>query len=267
MRTIAISNQKGGCSKTTTAVNLSAAFAIKGRRTLVIDLDPQGHSTMGLGRNPERLNETVYDALTNVDVSLPQVITGTNIELLKLAPCNILLAGAELELAMMYGREFVLSEKLSQVSGQYDFCLIDCPPALGLLTLNALVASNDVVVPVQAHYYAMEGLRQLLETVTKIRERFHPCSVRVLGLLLTFIQERTTLSKQVQEQMREYFGDLVFDTVIHMNTKLAEAPSAGESVFTYAPTSRGALEYAALAEEILRREHMGSEKESTYETT
>jgi len=251
MRTIAIANQKGGCGKTTTAINLAAALAQKGYRTLIVDLDPQAHSTIGLGHNPDRLAKTVHDVLTDVNINLADVILDTSIETLKLAPCNILLAGAELELTLVFGREFVLGEKLSTVAGQYDICIIDCPPSLGMLTLNALVASTEVIVPVQVHYYAMEGLRQLLETVNIIRQRFHPCEVRIRGLLLTFVENRTTLSRQVQEQMRAYFGDLVFDTVIHRTVRLAEAPSAGESVVTYAPRNRGAVEYRALADELL----------------
>jgi len=250
MRTIAIANQKGGCGKTTTAVNLAAALAQTGCRTLIVDLDPQAHSTIGLGLNPDRLTKTVHDVLIDVNSPLPQIIADTNIDTLKLAPCNILLAGAELELTLVFGREFVLGEKLNTVGDQYDICIIDCPPSLGMLTLNALIASTDVVVPVQVQYYAMEGLKQLLETVSIIRERFHPCSVKILGLLLTFVENTTTLSRQVQHQMREFFGDLVFNTVIHRTVKLAEAPSAGESILTYAPKSRGAVEYAALAREI-----------------
>ena len=250
MRTIAIANQKGGCGKTTTTVNLAAALALKGKRVLAVDLDPQAHTTLGLGQNPDRLTKTVYDVLTDVRSELPQVITGTDIELLKLAPCNILLAGAELELTIVFGREFVLGEKLEAVKDEYDVCVIDCPPSLGMLTLNALVASTDVIVPVQAHYYAMEGLKQLLETVSIIRERFHPCLVKILGLLLTFVETRTTLSRQVQQQMREYFGSLVFETVIHRTVRLAEAPSAGQSILTFVPNSKGAAEYLALAEEI-----------------
>ncbi len=254
MRTIAIANQKGGCGKTTTSVNLAAAFAKYGKRTLIMDLDPQGHSTLGFGYNPETLDKTVYHALTNVQIPLPRVIIGTNVENLDMAPSNILLSGAELEMANVIGREFVLSEQFRLVSDQYDVCVMDCPPSLGLLTLNALIASTDVIVPVQVNYYAMEGLRQLLETADIIRMNFQPCYVKILGLLLTFVEDRTTLSRQIQHQMREYFGDLVFDTVIHRTVRLAEAPSAGESVLTYAPSSRGAAEYMALVEEIERRE-------------
>ena len=254
MRTIAIANQKGGCGKTTTSVNLAAAFAQHGERTLIVDLDPQGHSTLGFGYNPETLDKTIYHALTNVQIPLPRVIIETNVERLGLAPSNILLSGAELELANVVGREFVLSEQFRIVSDEYDVCIMDCPPSLGLLTLNALIASTDVIVPVQVNYYAMEGLRQLLETADIIKMNFQPCYVKILGLLLTFVEDRTLLSRQIQHQMREYFGDLVFDTVIHRTVRLAEAPSSGESVLTYAPHSKGAAEYTALVEEITRRE-------------
>ena len=251
MRTIVIANQKGGCGKTTTAVNLAAAFGEKDKRTLIIDLDPQGHSTIGFGYDPDELNTTIYDALVNVQIGIPEVTTGTKVEWLDLAPSNVLLSGTELDLTGKVGREFVLSEKLRMVRDKYDVCIIDCPPALGLLTLNALIASTDIVVPVQVHYYAMEGLKQLFGTVDIIKERFKSCSVNILGILLTLVENNTLLSRQIQQQMREFFGDLVFDTVIHRSVRLAEAPSAGEPVLIYAPQSNAAAEYKALAEEII----------------
>jgi len=250
MRVIAIANQKGGCGKTTTAVNLAAALATKGMRVLALDLDPQAHTTLGLGSSPERLPMTVESVLTSERTGFADIIKDTNIETLKLAPCNILLARAELKMTPMVGREFVLSEKLNAVRDSYDYCIIDCVPALGVLTLNALVASTDVVVPVQVHYYAMEGLRQLLKTVNLVRRRFYPCDVKILGLLLTFVETKSIMSKQIQGQMRAYFGNLVFRTVIRRTVRLAEAPSAGESVITYAPDSPGAADYRALADEI-----------------
>lgn len=251
MRIIAIANQKGGCGKTTTAVNLAAALAENSNRTLLIDLDPQGHSTIGFGYNPDELDITIYDVLVNVQVGISEVTLGTKVEWLDLAPSNILLSGGELDLTGIVGREFILSEKLRMVRNKYDVCVIDCPPSLSLLTLNALVASTDVIVPVQVHYYAMEGLKQFFETTHIIKERFHPCHVKILGILLTLVENNTLLSKQIQQQMREFFGQLVFDTVIHRNVRLAEAPSAGESVLIYAPQSKAAAEYRALAEEII----------------
>ncbi len=251
MRIIAISNQKGGCGKTTTSVNLAVAFAEKGKKTLIVDLDPQGHSTIGFGYNPDSLTMTIYNALMKAQPTMSEIIVSTKIKGLDLAPSNVLLSGAEIELASIVGREFVLAEKLKTVQDKYDICVIDCPPSLGLLTLNSLVASTDVIVPVQVEYYAMEGLKQLFETANVIREQLHACNVKILGLLLTFVEKRRLLSCQTQKQMRKLFGSLVFDTVIHRCVRLAEAPSAGQPVFTYAPESRSAVEYRALAEEII----------------
>jgi chromosome partitioning protein len=174
----------------------------------------------------------------------------TSEEGLRLVPNNILLSGIEFDLASRQRREYVLRRHLESVSGGYDICVIDCSPSLSLLTLNALVASTDVVIPVQTHYYALEGLRQLLETIQIVKERFND-GLKILGVLLTFVEKRTMLSKQVQRQMRDFFGDLVFDTVIHRTVRLAEAPSAGQSVLKYAPQSKGAAEYIALADEII----------------
>jgi len=254
MRTVAIVNQKGGCGKTTTAVNTAAAFAALARRVLLIDLDPQAHATMGLGHDPDNSSKTIYDALANEQVSLTTVVKSTGVEFLNIAPCNILLAGVELELSRMLEKELLLSRELKSVGDKYDICVIDCPPALGILTLNALIASTDVIVPVQVHYYALEGLKRLLGTIRIIRGRFPTCTLEVLGLLLTFVEEGTVFSRQIQQQMRKFFGDLVFETVIHKSLRLAEAPSAGESILTYAPGSRGAADYMCLVEEILNGE-------------
>lgn len=257
MRTIAIANQKGGCGKTTTAVNLAAAFAKIGRRVLLIDLDPQGHATIGLGYTPSDIEGTVYDVLVDDVYRVGDIVLRTNMITLDLLASNILLSGAEIELATLENREYILSEKLAEVEGYYDICVIDCPPAAGMLSINALVASDDVIVPIQVHYYAMEGLKLLFETADIIRQRFKG-SVNILGLLLTFVEMRAKLSRDVENEMREYFGPLVFDTVIPKNITLAEAPSGGESIITYAPKSKGAGSYLALAEEVLCKMGEGS---------
>jgi chromosome partitioning protein len=249
MRTIAIANQKGGCGKTTTAVNLASAFAVLGKRVLLIDLDAQAHATLGLGCDPETAEKTVYDLFIDPSSPVSGMATETNINGLSLLASNVLLSGVELELAPMSEREYVLEKRLKDINGTYDMCLIDCSPSLSLLTINALVASNQVLIPVQTHYYALEGLRQLLETVDIVQRRFN-VNLEILGILLTFVESRTKLSRQVQKQMREYFGDLVFDTVIHKDVRLAEAPSAHEPIFLYAPDSNGAYEHRILAEEI-----------------
>ncbi|MHC4556344.1 MAG: Ig-like domain-containing protein [Planctomycetota bacterium] len=260
MRTIVVTNQKGGCGKTTTAVNLAAALAQKGQRVLIVDLDPQAHATLGMGYNPETLDKTIYHSLANQQIPISRVIVSTNNEGLDLVPSNVLLSKAEIELTTVSRKEFILAEQLKTVSDEYDICVIDCPPSLGLLTFNALVASTDIIVPVQVHYYALEGLKQLLETVKTARKRFYPCSVKILGILLTFVEGKAALSQQVEQQMREFFGDLVFDTVIHRTITLAEAPSAGETISTYAPESKGAAEYSALAEEVTDPEYKKKKK-------
>jgi cellulose biosynthesis protein BcsQ len=260
MRTIVITNQKGGCGKTTTAVNLAAALAQMGHRVLIVDLDPQAHATLGLGYEPDTLDKTIYHCLAGKQLSISKIITNTKVNGLDLAPSNILLAKAQTELNDVARKEYILADHLKTVSGKYDFCVIDCPPSLGLLTFNALVASTDVIVPVQVHYYALEGLKQLLETVKMARRRFYPCSVKILGILLTFIEGKAALSHQVEQQMRQYFGNLVFDTVIHSSISLAEAPSAGESITTYAPESKGASDYKALAEEVTDPEYKRKRK-------
>jgi len=249
MRIVAIANQKGGCGKTTTAVNLASAFALLGKSVLLIDLDPQAHATLGLGCDPESLEKTVYDLFVDLDIPISELTTNSNVENLTLLPSNVLLSGVELELASLENREYVLSKRIQDIKDSYDICLIDCSPSLSLLTVNALVASDEVIIPVQTHYYALEGLRQLIETIDIVQQRFNK-NLAILGVLLTFVENRTKLSRQVQRQMREYFGELVFDTVIHKDVRLAEAPSARESVFVYAPESTGAVEHKILAEEI-----------------
>ena len=249
MQTIAIANQKGGCGKTTTAINLAAAMAELGKSILLVDLDAQAHSTLGFGVNPDELDMTMYDVLSDETVQISRVIVSSTMPTLSIAPSNIMLSGIEVQLSQMYEREHVLQKELQSVAGSYDYCLIDCSPSLSILTLNALVASNHVVIPVQTHYYALEGLKQLVETLRIVQQRFNP-ELKILGLLLTFVDNTTLLSKDVQEQMRKFFGDLVFDTVIHRTVRLAEAPSSGEPVIKYAPHCKGSAEYRALAEEV-----------------
>lgn len=253
MRTLAITNQKGGCGKTTTAVNLAAALALAGHRTLLVDLDPQGHATLAMGVTPEHCQRTIYDIIINPAQPMMEALWTTRLETLELAPSNVLLSGAESHLTQMYDREYVLRQRLATVAHRYAFCVIDCSPSLSVLTLNAAVAADELVIPVQTHYYAIEGLRQMLETTEIVKQRFNP-SLTVAGILLTLAERRTLLCKQVEEQMRQYFGELVFKTMIHRSIRLAEAPSAGQSVITYDPHSSGAMEYTQLAREICHEE-------------
>ena len=183
MRTIAVANQKGGCGKTTTAVNMAAALAVSGARVLIIDLDPQGHTTLGLGYDPSRLDKTVYNALVDKMLPLSDVVLDSKLENLKVLPSNIILGMAELDLRTHVGKEHILLEKLIPIQDRFDYCIIDCAPPLSLLMINALVASQDVIITVQTHYYALEGLKRLLETIHIIHKRFHPCEVRALGIL------------------------------------------------------------------------------------
>ena len=248
MKIIAIANQKGGCGKTTTAVNFAAGLAHRGRRVLLIDLDSQGHATIGLGFNPEECEKTVYELLKDDQGSIIDYIMSTEISMVDLLPSNILLSGAEHEIAGIPGREYLLARKLVEVEEFYDYTIIDCSPSLSLLAINALTCADEVIIPVQAHYYALEGLKQLIDTVNIVRERFNSRLI-IRGLLLTFVDKQTNLSKQVQSQMREFFGRLVFQTVIHRSVRLAEAPSAGKSIIGYAASSNSAKEYIEFAEE------------------
>lgn len=247
---ISIINQKGGVGKTTTAVNLAAYLADRGKKTLLIDEDAQGNSTSGLSKDVE-LKKNLYDVLLD-DADAEETIVKTAVKKLSLLPSSIDLAGADIELSAMDGREHILKKKIEALKDVYDFILIDCPPSLGLMTLNALVASDSILIPIQAEFYALEGLSQLVKTVQIVSRKLNP-SLRILGILLTMFDGRTNLSLQVAEEVKTYFGSKVFKTVIPRTVKLSEAPSFGEPILTYAPKSKGAEAYKKLCREVLKR--------------
>lgn len=250
MAVIAIANQKGGCGKTTTAVNLSACLASRGIKTLVMDLDPQAHATIGLGIQPDTLERTIYDVLVASRINLNQIILPTKMQNLFIAPSNILLSGADIDLVSVIGRENVLKDQLAVLNGDYEYVIIDCSPSLSILTVNALTAADEVLIPIQTHYYAMEGMKQLFTTIDLVKKRLNH-RLEVLGILPTMYDLRTNISKDVLEGIRDYFKEKVFQSVIHVNTKLTEAPSAGEPIITYDPKSMGAKDYSLLTEEVL----------------
>lgn len=248
---ISVINQKGGVGKTTTAVNLSAFLAGKGYRTLVIDEDSQGNATSGLSMDRSLFTSTLYDVLIN-DVPAKTAIYKTGVKRLFLLPSSIDLAGAEVEMVQMKDRETLLRRKIQPVRKDYDFILIDCPPSLGLMTVNALTAAEKVLIPIQAEFYALEGLTQLVRTVGTVGDSLNP-SLDILGILLTMFDGRTNLAMQVAGEVKRYFGDKVFRTVIPRSVKLSEAPSFGEPIAVYAPKSKGAVAYMSLCEEVLKR--------------
>jgi len=248
---ISIVNQKGGVGKTTTTVNLSAYLAQHGEKVLVIDLDPQGNATSGYGFDKSALETSVYDLLVN-DTPIKEVIQSTNRENIDMCPTNINLAGAEVELVSAMSRETILKRAVDTISENYDFILIDCPPSLGLLTLNALAASTDVIVPIQGEYYALEGLTQLIDTINLVRKHLNP-TIGIFGVIITMFDGRTQLTRQVTEEVRKYFGEKVFNTVIPRNIRLAEAPSYGKTIVEYDPKSRGGHAYNDLAIEVISR--------------
>jgi chromosome partitioning protein len=247
--TVAILNQKGGVGKTTTAVNLGAYLAKAGKSVLLVDLDPQGNATSGLGIDKQTLNETLYDALFNHAAAL-NILMDTNIEGLQILPSNANLAGAEVQLVSSLQRELQLRTMLEQF--HHDIILIDCPPSLGLLTINALSASDFVMIPVQTEYYALEGLGQLLSVVQRVKEAINP-KLEILGVLLTMFDSRTSLSDQVMEEVKKHFADKVFNTVIPRNVRLAEAPSFGQPISEHDKWSKGARAYKQLSKEFLNR--------------
>ncbi len=252
-RIYAITNQKGGVGKTTTAVNLSACLAAAGKRVLLVDIDPQGNTTSGLGIDREGLQADTYDLLMG-DRAAAEVVLPTRLPNLSLIPTTLDLAGAEIELVSVEKREHRLKHAMASVSDAYDFILIDSPPSLGLLTLNALTASQAVLIPIQCEYYALEGISQLMQTIHLVRKGLNP-TLAIGGVILTMYDPRTNLSQQVVSEVRAHFGDRVFQTVIPRNIRLSEAPSHGLPISLYDPKSRGAEAYEALAQEVIHAGH------------
>lgn len=248
-KTIAIVNQKGGVGKSTTAVNLSAGLANKSNKILLIDIDPQGNASSGLGIEKSEVNYTIYDLLIESEAAVKAILHSEN-KNLDIIPATIELAGAEIELVSIISRESRLKKALEPITQNYDYLIIDCPPSLGLLTLNALTAADSVLVPIQCEYYALEGLGQLMNTIDLVRKNLNP-NLRIEGVLMTMYDARTNLSEQVINEVKDYFSEVVFETVIPRNVRLSEAPSFGKSILDYSSNSKGAAAYRKLAEEVI----------------
>ncbi len=248
-KVIALANQKGGVGKTTTAVNLSSCLAYRGMKVLLIDTDPQGNATSGLGIDKDHLHKSVYDVLINSE-TIADIIVDTKIEKLKVCPSNIQLVGAEIELVSVISRETRLKEAISKIKENFDYVIIDCPPSLGLLTINALTAADTILVPIQCEYYALEGLSQLMNTV-KLVQRHLNTKLEVEGVVLTMFDARTNLSIQVVEEVKKHFKNKVYRTIIPRNVRLSEAPSFGLPIILYDPKSKGSECYLELAGEVI----------------
>ena len=253
-RIIGIANQKGGVGKTTTAINLAASFAVLEFKTLLIDADPQANSTTGIGFDLHNITTSLYDVMVN-ETPASEVILKSDIPFLDLIPSHIDLVGAEIEMINSPNRENVLKKVLEPVVDEYDFIIIDCSPSLGLITVNSLVAANSVVVPVQCEFFALEGLGKLLNTIKIVQNRLNP-DLEIEGILMTMYDGRLRLSNQVVSEVRRHFDELVFDTIVHRNTRLSEAPSFGKPVVMYDSDSKGSVNYLNLAKEILQKNNM-----------
>lgn len=248
---VAYSNQKGGVGKTTTCVNMSAYLAKAGKKTLIVDLDPQGNSTSGLGIRKAELENSVYSVLSG-EKEVKDVIYHTVIEGLDIMPSNIDLAGAEVELVYMKSREKILKNALEQIKGDYDVITIDCPPSLGLLTINALTAADRVIIPIQSEFYALEGLSQLMNTIKLVIKHLNP-TLKIDGVVLTMFDNRSLISRQISEQIKKYFGDKLFSNPVPRNIRLSEAPSHGVPIMLHDPKCAGALAYESLTNEFIER--------------
>ncbi|MFN5984434.1 MAG: ParA family protein [Fluviicola sp.] len=247
---IAIANQKGGVGKTTTAINIGGCFGVLEYKTLIIDSDPQANATSGVGVDATG-KPTLYDCLIN-GTPIEELIIETENPNLSIIPSSMDLAGGEIEMVNMVEREYILRKEIARIKDNYDFIIIDCSPSLGLLTVNSLVAADSVMIPVQCEYFALEGLGKLLNTIRIVQQRLHP-DLEMEGIVLTMYDTRTRLSNQVVEEVRTHFQEMVFDTIIHRNTKLGEAPSHGETIILHDATSKGAINYLNFAREILQR--------------
>jgi len=248
---IAIVNQKGGVGKTTTAMNLAAHLSEMGKFVLLVDMDPQGNATSGLGLDKDTIENSIYESLAQKK-RIHDIVLNTSHEGLRIAPSSKNLAGANIEMVGMERREWVLSDLLEEQRHAYDYIIIDCPPSLGLLTINSLVSADEVLIPVQAEYYALEGLGQLLETIYLIKEHIKP-ELDILGAVITMYDKRTRLSSDVMQEIRTHFPNKIFDTVIPRNVRLAEAPSFGKTILQYDPNGNGAKAYESLAREVLQK--------------